>query len=114
MWFVPGYEIEAAEGSKIVRCYLLSAVSDATTKSLFLNLIQFNGNYGCSYCLEKKETYKASEKWHTHIYPFNFESGSGFSNMRRQKEALKFANKAQQKTLKTGKEIAASGVKGDR
>lgn len=34
--------------------------------------------------------------------------------MRRQKEALKFANKAQQKTLKTGKEIAASGVKGDR
>ena len=111
--FPPGYAIETAERSKIVRCYQLSAVFDAPAKSLFLNTIQFNGNYGCSYCLEKGETYKISEKGHTHIYPSNFESRSRFSNMRTHKETLKFANEAQQKTLKTGNKIAVFGVKGD-
>ena len=60
--FPPGYAIETAERSKIVRCYQLSAVFDAPAKSLFLNTIQFNGKYGCSYCLEKGETYKISER----------------------------------------------------
>ena len=84
--FVPGYAIEAAQWSKIVRCYLLSAVFDEPAKSLFLNMIQFNGNYEYSYCLEIGETYKTSGKGHTHIYLFNFESRSGFSNMRTQRE----------------------------
>ena len=56
--FARGYAIETTEGSKIVECYLLSAVFDAPATSLFLNMIQFNGNYGCSYCLEKGENMK--------------------------------------------------------
>ena len=76
-------------------------------------MIQFNENYEYSYCLEIGETYKTIEKGHTHIYLFNFESRSGFSNMRTHKETEKFTNETQQMTLKTGNKIAFFGVKGD-
>ena len=75
--FVPGY-VETAEGSKIVRCYLLSAVFDAPAKRLFLNMIQFNGNYGYLHCLEKRETYKTSEKGHTHFTRLVLSLGQAF------------------------------------
>ena len=72
-----GKYVVTEEGTKRVKCYLLSGIFDAPAKSIFQNMIQFNGKYGCPYCLEPGETYKSSARGHVHIYPFNVTSNSG-------------------------------------
>ena len=53
--------------SKVV---LLAGTCDLPAKCLVLNTIQFNGEFGCSKCLQPGVTYHTSARGHTHIYPF--------------------------------------------
>ena len=74
---------------------LLSGVFDAPAKSQFQNLVQFNGEYGCPYCLEPGKTVKVGAKGHTHAFPFNFESKTGHATLRTHSDTKKHAVKAQ-------------------
>lgn len=66
-----GVPISSTENGVKVRCLLLCGTFDAPAKCLFQSFVQFNGTYGCPYCLHPGKTVKTSERGHTHAYPFN-------------------------------------------
>lgn len=93
-----GEMIKTTVGEKLVKVYLLSGVFDAPAKSQFQNIVQFNGEYGCSYCLEPGKTVKVGtngRNGHTHSFPFNFDSETGHTKMRTHSETVVSARKAQ-------------------
>jgi len=54
----------------ISKVILLAGTCDLPAKCLVLNTMQFNGQNGCSKCLQPGTTFHISECGHTHIYPF--------------------------------------------
>lgn len=42
----------STQGTKILRAKLLLGVFDLPAKALALNCLQYNGQYGCAYCLD--------------------------------------------------------------
>ncbi|KAK0176931.1 hypothetical protein PV328_001029 [Microctonus aethiopoides] len=54
-----------------VRGLLLYGACDLPAKSLFLNMTQFNGKYGCPACLCPGEFLNLDSGGRTHIYPYN-------------------------------------------
>ena len=44
------------EGEKIVRCILLMSAVDLPARALLLNMKQYNGSYGCSFCYNEGKT----------------------------------------------------------
>lgn len=84
---------------------------------------QFNGTYGCPYCLHPGETVKTSERGHTRAYPFHIRGhqnaeGGKQTNLtartvekRTHEQTLLFAKEAD--NLKgSGKDSVVKGVKG--
>ena len=61
---VDGIPIETATGQRIVKACLLLAVFDLPALAMACNTTQFNGNYGCLYCLDKGHHVSG-----THVYP---------------------------------------------
>lgn len=62
--------VEFANGeTKAVKCILLSGTFDAPAKCLFQNMVQFNGFFGCPYCLNPGVTLKTSSTGagHSHV-----------------------------------------------
>ncbi|XP_072023195.1 uncharacterized protein, partial [Amphiura filiformis] len=59
-----------------VQSILLCGTCDMPAKSQVLNMVQFNGMYGCSRCLQPGETV-ASGRGHTHAYPYMVDNPSG-------------------------------------
>ena len=110
--------------SRIVRCILLCGSFDAPAKCLFQNMSQFNGYYGCPFCLHPGETVKTSERGHTMAYPFhvkghqNEEGGQGTDSTARTFEkrthdqTLQFAKEADQLKGSGEPDSAVKGVKG--
>ena len=47
-----GISISTPDGSKTFKAMLLAAVFDLPAKAMALNFTQYNGYYGCSYCLD--------------------------------------------------------------
>ncbi|XP_066928812.1 uncharacterized protein [Clytia hemisphaerica] len=109
--FAQGKPLKTTAGPKTVKVHLLSGVFDAPAKCQFQNIVQFNGEYGCPYCLEPGITVKAG-KGHTHCYPFNFDSKTGHAALRTHNQTLKHAKEAQKKMMESGKEVKICGVKG--
>ncbi|KAK0159504.1 hypothetical protein PV327_011029 [Microctonus hyperodae] len=54
-----------------VRSVLLYGACDLSAISLFLNMLQFNGKYGCPACLCSGELLNLDSGGRTHIYPYN-------------------------------------------
>ena len=48
-----GMELLTPQGPKILKAKLLVGVFDFPAKAMALNIVQFNGYYGCPYCLDK-------------------------------------------------------------
>ncbi|CAH3024406.1 unnamed protein product [Porites evermanni] len=74
---------------------------------------QYNGAFGCPYCLHRGETVKTSERGHTRAYPFHIK---GRQNDERIQEshltAMTFERRTHQQTLKFAKKahsLRASG-----
>ena len=84
---------------------MISGIFDAPAKSLFQNMLQFNGKYGCSYCYDSGETFKTSARGHCHIYPFKTDTASGHSHLRTHKETMEYANEA----VTSGQRLALKG-----
>lgn len=46
-------EIQTPQGMKHLKAKLLLGVFDLPAKAMAMNIIQFNGRYGCPYCLDE-------------------------------------------------------------
>ncbi|XP_066934755.1 uncharacterized protein [Clytia hemisphaerica] len=108
---VEGEILKTLKGQKKVRVFLLSGIFDAPAKSQFQNITQFNGEYGCSYCLEPGKTVKAG-KGHTHCFPFNHNNVNGHAKTRTHESMIEHATKAQNQMMESGQESKVCGVKG--
>lgn len=63
-FFLPG------ENQITVRGVLLYGACDLPAKAQFLNIVQFNGAYGCPNCLNPGETYHLDTGGFTHVYRY--------------------------------------------
>ena len=67
-----GVKVEPPMCSPFVsKVILLAGTCDLPAKCLVLNCIQFNGEFGCTKCLEPGITLTTSVRGHTHVYPYN-------------------------------------------
>ena len=55
-----GIDITTNDCIKPIRFYLLTGVFDKPAKAAILNIVQWNGEYGCSRCLQPGISYKTS------------------------------------------------------
>ena len=90
----------------ISKVIVLAGTCDLPEKCLMLNSIQFNGEYGCSKCLEPGITFTTSAHVHTHVYPYNSEYPTGHGPKRSKDAHHEDAIKA----LEDG--LVVHGVKG--
>ena len=58
-----GVDVRTPDGPKRVKACLLMGVFDLIAKAMATNCTQFNGNYGCLYCLDK-----GLHMSHRHLY----------------------------------------------
>ena len=109
--YTNGISVKLGETEVTVRVLLLSACLDAPARCMFQGFTQFNGEYGCGYCLEKGKVV-ASGKGHARIYPFNHEHPSklGHDDIRTHSETKKNAVLANQKKNATGSKKTVQGV----
>lgn len=69
-------QIQLLEGLKTVSTVVLSLVADAPAQCLMMNMMQSNGNFGCSCCLAAGESCIIGESGHSRIYMYNLEDNS--------------------------------------
>ena len=100
--------------TKTVKCILLSGTFDAPAKCLFHNVVQFNGYFGCPYCLHPGTTIKTSSSGagHSHVYLYDRET-NGEKKQRTHEETVCLAIEAE-RLKKQGKSntVVTKGVKG--
>ena len=89
--------------TKTVTCILLSSTFDALAKCLFHNVVQFNGYFGCPYCLHPGTTIKMSSSGagHSHVCTCDRET-NGKTKQRTHEETVCLAIEAE-KLKKQGK-----------
>ena len=89
--------------TKTVKCILLSGTFDALAKCLFHNVVQFNGYFGCPYCLHPGTTIKMSSSGagHSHVCTCDRET-NGKTKQRTHEETVCLAIEAE-KLKKQGK-----------
>ena len=108
-----GAPISSNENGVKVRCLLLCGSFDAPAKCLFQSFVQFNGSYGCPYCLHPGKTVKTSERGHTRTYPFNRDNlQTGHFDIRTHDQTHNFAKCATESIIATGVEKPEKGVGG--
>ena len=62
-----GIEATTPAGRKVVKAILLTGIFDLPAKAAVLNMKQFNGEYGCLYCLDPGEVISRNLR----VYPYN-------------------------------------------
>ena len=107
---------EFANGeTKTVKCILLSGTFDAPAKCLFQNMVQFNGFFGCPYCLNPGVTLKTNSTGtgHSHVYPYDREN-NGQTEQRSHKQTVSFAREAERLKTTSGHSSreTVKGIKG--
>lgn len=60
--YINGIKIKTAD-SKTMKCKLLIGVFDLPARAMAVNMVQFNGYYGCLVCLDE-----GVHKNHRHLY----------------------------------------------
>jgi hypothetical protein len=60
-----------------VTLHVISLSCDLPARALIQNFIQFNGEYGCSFCEQPGESYHTGKGGTVHIFPFNHDSPAG-------------------------------------
>ena len=91
-------------GNFYCRAMLLCGTCDLPAKAMVYNMIQFNGNYGCSHCLQSGKTFKVGQRGSIHIYPYIQDNPTG--PMRTSEQLLQYSKEA----VESGKPVF--GVKG--
>ena len=57
-----GIKLNLDDKLKTVRFFLFALVCDKPAKAMILNMIQWNGNYGCTKCYQKGVSLSENEK----------------------------------------------------
>ena len=67
-----GVEVFSPDIKKSFTCrvMLLCGTCDLFAKAMVYNMMQFNGNYGCSHCLQSGEALALGVKGKVHVYPY--------------------------------------------
>ena len=94
-----------------IRALLLNGVFDSPARCLFQEFVQFNGFYGCPFCLSPGKTVKTSVNGRTHAYPFDSTGRTGHCKERTHGETIEHARAADSLLLE-GKQTSVFGVKG--
>lgn len=123
--FLLGEEVTFSNGTtRVVRCILLCGSFDAPAKCLFQDMMQYNGAYGCPYCLHPGERLKTGERGHVLAYPFhlkgqpNEDEGQGAHltatriEKRTHDQTLQFAKEAENLKRSGAHNSTVKGVKG--
>ena len=74
-----GIELFSPDVNQTVLCHamLLCGTCDLPAKAMVYNMTQFNGNYGCSHCLQSGKQLTVSSRGKVHIYPYMLDDPSG-------------------------------------
>lgn len=59
------------------RAILLCGTSDLPAKAMVYNMHQYNGQYGCSHCLQSGKQIHTGQRGSVHIYPYNNSDPNG-------------------------------------
>jgi len=85
-----GLQWKDAHGNVLTtKCTLTMCICDSVARPMVQNVIQFNGLYGCSYCMHKGEMIKKGSG-HVRVYP----ADSGLHPLRTKDESLEHAKLA--------------------
>uniref|UniRef100_A0ABM0N1J6 Uncharacterized protein LOC102800872 n=1 Tax=Saccoglossus kowalevskii TaxID=10224 RepID=A0ABM0N1J6_SACKO len=110
--FTTGIGVSVKGKKVLVKGILLSSVFDSPARCIFMELNQFNGFFGCPFCLTKGATVKTGQKGHMLAYPFNTDNSStGHDQLRTLLETRQHAMEAFTKSQQ-GNSSAVMGVKG--
>ena len=106
-----GIMVKDYEGN-VVKCQatILTCTCDLPAKCLVSNSVQFNGKYGCWYCLQPGETFKTGERGCCHIFPFQKHDPKGPA--RTMKSLLEDVNETVSKIQSGEKSYTSNGIKG--
>ncbi|XP_077258856.1 uncharacterized protein LOC143895532 isoform X2 [Temnothorax americanus] len=74
-----------------VRGIILAGTCDLPAKAQFLNMMQYNGEFGCNHCKDKGESFRHPTGGTSRVYPYN-----RYPVMRTSAETLENANQALQ------------------
>lgn len=74
-----------------VRGIILAGTCDLPAKAQFLNMMQYNGEFGCNHCKDKGESFTHPTGGTSRVYPYN-----RYPEMRTSSETLENANQALQ------------------
>ncbi|KAJ8316716.1 hypothetical protein KUTeg_005735 [Tegillarca granosa] len=108
--YTDGFTITDENGTeKRCRALLLQMTCDSPAKCLFQDFTQFNGYYGCPYCLNPGVYNKIG---HCQTYPYNIESPSGCSELRTHMDTIEHAHITRKNLADGKKKYAEKGVKG--
>jgi hypothetical protein len=75
--FQYGIVLKFADIITNVKFFLIAGVYDKPARYALINMIQFNGDYGCTKCLQKGESLKTDSGGYSHVYPFQENDPTG-------------------------------------
>ena len=101
-----GIEVYSPDIGKNLTCraMLLCGTLDLPAKAMVYNMHQYNGEYGCSHCLQPGEQMQTGRRGSVHIYPYDCNNPNG-----PMRTAIK-TDEHSRKAIETGNPV--SGVKG--
>ena len=94
---------------------MLTCVADAPARCIMLEMMQFNGKYGCPCCYAPGETLVFGPKQHSRIYPYDTEHATfGHPKLWTHEETLQYGKnvEASHATSKKKEPVPEFGVKG--
>lgn len=116
-FFIAGKLMKFKNGEKNLRALVLSAVADAPARCLLIDMMQFNGSYGCPCCYSPGVTHQINDgtsSGRSHVYPCNTENDYGHDELRTHEETFNIAKEVElnYKTSRRADPIPIKGIKG--
>lgn len=106
-----GETFEDCDGNSFLcRCFLLTCTCDLPARALVYNATQYNGDFSCTFCLNKGETHKLETGGIVHIFPYNNANPKG--NMRTKRTVVDDVKQVQTNVENGMKKFAVHGHKG--
>lgn len=72
-----GIDIIINDKVENIKAFLICGTADLPAKATALNMVQFNGKYSCSVCLQPGKTEKTGASGHTHVFPYQQANPTG-------------------------------------
>jgi hypothetical protein len=60
-----------------MKIFLIAGIYDKPARYAVINMVQYNGSYGCTKCLQSGESLRTESGGTTRVYPYNQEDPAG-------------------------------------